>query len=149
LDSGCDGSSLWRELYRVGEQVREDLHEAVGVADDGEHGWSVHLDADLVLTGKRCDAAHRVLQRLHQVTGLPNNLDVTRLHLLDVENVVDETDQTLSILESDPEELLALGAQLARRPSDHEPKRAADRRQRRAQLVADGRHEVGLELFQL
>src|SRR5262249_53113849 len=65
--------------------------------------------------------------------------------LLDVEDVVDEPDQAVAVAMRDLEAALRLLGDRAHGPAEDEPERALDRGQRRPELVAHGRDELGLD----
>jgi hypothetical protein len=74
--------------------------------------------------------------------------DPVGLHLFDVEDIVDQPDQPLAVRLRDREQALGRFVQLSGGAADQQPERAGDRRQRRAQLVADRRHEFVLQALQ-
>src|SRR6185436_10812696 len=74
---------------------------------------------------------------------------MTGLDPLDVENVVDQSDEPLGVLQSDLQQVSCLRCDRTRRAGEHEPERAANRGEWRAKLVADRRHELGLESLDL
>ena len=73
---------------------------------------------------------------------------LARLHLRQVENVVDEPGQAFALLHDDTQELAALLDRQVGVVVD-DLAEGTDGSERRAQLVADGRDEIVLELVQL
>ena len=80
--------------------------------------------------------------------------DTTQLQLaggdlLQVEDVVDQSDQSVGVGLSDPQHLAQWRFNGAHSPAKDQPQRAADRRQRSPKLVTDRRDELALQLFEL
>src|SRR3954452_4382415 len=142
LDMERDGRVAGRVLERVLDDVAEHLAQAVGI---GEHGRRRRLD-------RRGDAAagRRPLRELDDLVddgaGIdPPELDA-ELACLDAarrEDVGHDLREPLRLLLDHPEERLPL-LDLEAGTLPERRRRAVDRRERRAQLVRDGRDEVGL-----
>ena len=75
-------------------------------------------------------------------------IHLAELELRDVEHVVDEADESVGVLEADREQL-AIDRRQRCRLAEDELERAFDRRQRRPELVRDGRQELALERREL
>ena len=74
---------------------------------------------------------------------------MARLDSLDIEDVVDESNETLRVLKSDLQEITGLRRNRSGRSCEHESECAANRRERRAKLVAYGRDEFRLQTLDL
>ncbi len=71
--------------------------------------------------------------------------EFARLKLVHVQQVVHQMDEPLRILAADRHQLLGPVRQIACRPARHQPQRAGDGGQRRAQFVTNGRHQFVLQ----
>ena len=133
------------ELHRVGEQVEHHLHDAVEVRGHHRHALR-HLRAqlDALFLEQLAHRRDRVLDDFLHVhrTGMP--LDVARLELGDVEDLVDQPRQALAFLDDDAELARALG-RLEVRVVAQDLREGADRGERRAQFVRHGRDEIVLQ----
>ena len=139
-----DDAAGRRELDGVRQQVRQRLHDAVGV---GPH------DALDLAPGRprrrprrRRGTTTRRLSATRSATAhaLLVQHDGARLDALDVEDVVDQPDQAVGVLDRDLDHPPPAFGELADGAAGEQAERAADRRQRRAQLVADDGHELVL-----
>src|SRR6185503_18848401 len=86
----------------------------------------------------------RLLDQRASVDALEIEHDLPSLDLLDIEDVVDEPYQPLTILMRNGEEPQRRLRQRARSSSNQQPQRAGDRGERRAQFMTDGRDEFVL-----
>jgi hypothetical protein len=96
-------------------------------------------------TGGIGDGAQQLDGLRHQVADLavaPRHLHAAGLHALDVQDVVDQPDEPVGVRDGDVEHPLALIGDRPHRAAGEQAERAPDRRQRRAQLVRDDRHEL-------
>ena len=99
-----------------------------------------------------CVCAIRVDRLLHdrlQALRRQPQLQAAGLRTLQVENVVDQPHQALAVELGDVDQPRRLGGQRAGDTACEQAERAGDRRQRRAQLVTDGRDESRLQLLDL
>ncbi len=112
-------------------------------------GRDAHLDLAAGLHGDRPERVDGALDEVGHVLWLDLEVDATGLDARDVEHVVDELDEAVGVLLDDREELLLDVVDLAGIAVQDEVDVALDRRQRRAQLVADRRDELVLHLRDL
>src|SRR4051794_13677147 len=143
-----DGAARRRELDRVVEQVREDLAELVAI---GLRREPAVLDVDdeavpvpgvVVLV-----ALHRVREQRLEVDRRELHLEIARVEPGHVEERVDDLREPFRLRGDVADEGRALGFAEERVAAQERLCEAVDRRQRRAQLVGDRRHEVGLHLL--
>ena len=131
-----------RELDGVGDEVDERLHDPVGVGAQLEVVGRLPAELDARRVGDRLHD----LRRLGQQLGGPHRAHVDvhapGLQALEVQRVVDQPREPLGVLARDRDHLVRLGRQLARDARLEQAQRAADRGQRRAQLVPDHRDEA-------
>ena len=106
-------------------------------------------DRDLVQDRHAAQLRDRRFHEVADVDGSNLKLDLSRLDLLQVENVVDEPDQPIGVLSRNAGEVARFRRQLANGAGLHETERSANRRQRRPQLVRDDRHELALDSIEL
>ena len=136
-------SLVGRELDRVGQEVPEDLLQAVGIREDGPHRRvDAHAERDR-LGGRRgphgIDGGRRHRRRLDRACRDPQLAgDDAR----DVEQVLDELgERGRAALDRLQRPLLAL---LVEAPAAQPPDPAHERVERRAQLVREGGQELVL-----
>jgi hypothetical protein len=137
------------ELGRVREQVHHHLDQPVAVAADRRAGrLQVGRQRDPPLGGHPAGRGDALLDDLPQVAALDLPLHLPGLDLREVEHVVDQPGQPVRLAHDDLQEVspLVLG-EVGRVEQDLRER--ADRGQRRAQLVADGRDELVLQLVEL
>jgi hypothetical protein len=143
--SQCDSqtAAVGRVDVGVGQQVRDDLPDPGGI-DIGVRELAVDVEVQrlVLLREPRRHQLGDLRQDLPEVGRPADELHVVGLELGDVEQVVDEVDQTVGRQQDDPHELA-----LARR----QPLRVAeqldvslDRGERAAKLVRRRRHELRL-----
>ena len=153
----ADGGCLGRELDGVGEQVGQHLQDAVRIAVEEERlgcgglrnrgGYELKVDHARVGHG-----AHRfngLLAELTERAAADLQRGAAGLHALQIKDVVDEADETISIGSGDAEEIEGLGIDVADGAGGEQAERTADAGQRGAQLVGDGRDELVLESVEL
>ena len=131
------------ELQRVGKIVVEHLLQAGRVENhplDG--GIDGDLDAHLLFRCRGAQDCADFADRLYQIDRFRPELEFPRLHLRQVENVVDQAQQVATAGQDVPEEIALLAAHPAHFSVMEQLREAEDGVQRRAQLV---RH-VGEEL---
>ena len=127
------------KLHRIGHQVGQHLGDAVSV-DVHQHGLvgRVQLQGDAMLAGKTFIGCQRLLQQRLQRHHLKRQAHLARFDFFTVQNIVDQPDQAFAIVLGDVHQV----ADCLRHGSSHatgnQPQRAANRGQRRAQLVTDG-----------
>ncbi len=90
-----------------------------------------------------------LLDESFQVQALLFEFELTRLDLVDVENIVDEIAKSRAVVVGKVDHAPCFVRQSAESPAAEQPQRSHDRGQRRAQLVADGRDELRLEPLDL
>ena len=133
-----------RVLDRVRDQVPEHLDEAIPVAHDRRQLGEILPEAEPVPCGLDPKGRRDVAQDPAEVDQLLAQLDASGLDLGDVEEVVDQGAQPVRALGGHLEKALL---ELRDRPAiavEHQLDVAAQRRQRRAQLVRDRGHELVL-----
>ena len=151
----ADGGGCGRELDGVGEEIGEDLEDAVGVTIEEERfgcgglrgGERRQLEVDGVGVGH---AGHRLDGLLGEFAeGATANLErgAAGLHALKIEDVVDEADQAVGVGHGDAEQILGLGIDVADDARREQAESAADAGERSAQLVGDGGDELILEVI--
>ena len=134
---------IGRELDRVREQVGQRLHDAVGVGP--HHALDLgQAEVDRRRVGERHHDAQGLGDERGDVAALLVQHDGARLDALDVEDVVDQPDQAVGVLDRDVDHPPPALRELADGAAGEQPERAADRRQRGAQLVAHDGHELVL-----
>ena len=143
-----DATARGRPMERVGEQVRDDLQHPVAVGD--EHRSLAELQVVLDPAGPRLLGERRVgaLAEAPHVDLLAQEREAARVELGEVEDVTDEPLEPHRLLATTsserPRDAFVLEDALAQRRHV-----AADRGQRRPQLVRDRHEEVAGELLRL
>ncbi len=140
------------ELDRVRQQVAQHLHQAVMV-DRGLHPFGARRQVEAQRhAGLARLALHRLgrvpqhrRQRLHAAPVF----HLTRLDLLDVEQIVHHPHQAVAALAGDVQQLGHVRRQFAGHAGVEQRQRGVDRGERRAQLVRDGGHELALHALDL
>ena len=134
-----------RELDAVGEEVEQDLPEALRVADHGGVHRGVHVDAQLQPLLRRAvrEEVGRLLDGGAQVEGDGGELQLARLHLGQVQDVVDEAQEGVGRGADLAHEGALLGGE---RGVGDQLRQAQHRVERRAHLVRHGGEELGLGL---
>src|SRR3989442_2150669 len=134
-----------RELDAVGQEVHEDLAQASDVADDQRRGRLLQRVRQLDVRAREfrrrelqrfLDAGHEIERRLLQ-------LELSRLDLREVEDLVDDRQQVLA---AHPDRLGHLALLLVEAGVGHEVRHAADRVHRRPELMAPVGPKVRLRL---
>jgi hypothetical protein len=143
LNDDADDRILGRKLDGVAEQVGEHLHEAVAIGFDG-HGFGLHLEANAGGIGHGLHRIGDLAGEFVHGTGTEGEWSAAGLHALEVEDVVDETDEAVGVGDGDAQQIGGLIAHLAEQPVGEQPQRAADGGERSAQLVAYGGDELVL-----
>ena len=140
-----DHLALLGELDRVREQVEQHLPQARGVPDDSCRRLLVDEAAQLdpLLPRARRDDLERALDALPEIDRLLLELELARLDLRVVEDVVDHVEQGVSARADDLGELALLGRQLV---VEEEAGHADHGVHRRPDLVAHRREEGALRL---
>ena len=148
-DGGGDGG----ELDGVGEEIGEDLKDAVGVAVEEEgfgigglgDGEGFEHEVDGVGVGH---GGHGVDGLLGEVAkGAAANLQrgAAGLHALEVEDVVDEADEAVGVGDGDAEEVEGFGVDVADDAGGEQAEGSANAGERSAELVRDGGDELVFE----
>jgi hypothetical protein len=137
-----------RELEGVGQQVLDDLLQALGVRRDGRRQLRVAADeeVDLLRFGHVPERALHVTTHLVQAQLAHVHRDRARLDLREVEDVVDEGEQVVARGVDRLRELHLLAGEVALRVGLQLVGEDQQRVQRRAQLVRHVREELGLVL---
>ena len=140
-----DDLALLGELDRVREQVEQHLPQAGRVPDDSCRHALVDEAAqlDLLLPRTRRDDVERALDALPEIERLLLELELARLDLRVVEDVVDHVEQGVSARADDLGELALLGRQLR---AEQEAGHADHGVHRRPDLVAHRGEEGALRL---
>src|ERR1700682_6501794 len=143
-----DFSACRREFDRIREKIGNNLSKPVGI---GIHFTvsrrSVESNVHAVALGESAILLNRVRHQRTQVDLTQIEHNAAGFELLDIENVVNEADQPLTVGVRDREETRGRFGKFARPLFREQTERAGNRRQRRAQFVADGRDEFVLQSF--
>ena len=138
-----------RELHRVGQQVQEDLRDPHRVAEAGRRQIVRLLDFEPQVPGGRAVAQHPggLLDELRRVERHRLDLELARLDLREIEDVVDDRQQQLARVEDASEGLPRLLAARAVPVADlRETEHAV---QWRADFVRHVREEFALDAREL
>ena len=136
---------LWRELQGVREIVVENLGELCGIGHDGpQAAIDVDPDLDTFLGGERVQDIARFTDDPSQLDRLRPELHLARLHLREVQDVVDELQQVARAGQDVPKVFLVLGRDGADLAVVHELGEADDAVERRPQLVGHVGQELAL-----
>src|SRR3989442_8267782 len=134
-----------RELDAVGREVHEDLAQASDVADDQRRGRLLQRVRQLDVGAR--DFRGRELQRFldagHEIERRLLELELSRLDLREVEDLVDDRQQVLA---AHPDRLGHLALLLVEAGVGHEVRHADDRVHRRPDLMAHVGQKVRLRL---
>ena len=137
-----------RRVQRVRDEVRDDLQDAVAVAEHDRRARGEHLQLDLAGARLLALGADRSLADVEEVDLLDVERELARLEAREVEQVADQALQAPGLGEHDLERGVLLLLALDHAVGDRLHV-ALDRRQRRAQLVRDAHQEVALVLARL
>ena len=157
LGVDADRGGYGGELDGVGEEVGEDLKDAVGVAVE-EEGFGVGDVSDARGLEREMDAVgvghggHGVDGLLGEVAqGAATNLQrgATGLHALEVKDVVNEADEAVGVGDGDAEEVEGFGVYVADDAGGEEAEGSANAGEWGAQLVRDGGDELVFEGVEL
>ena len=110
------------------------------------------LQPHLMLRGETLVRSYGALDQFRQIEHLQLKRHLARLDFLHVQNIVDHADQPLAIVFGNIDEAADLVAQGTGHTASQNPERAADRGERRAQLVTHRRNEFAfhpVEAFEL
>ncbi len=135
-----DGAAGRRELHGVRDEVVDDLREPARVAAHGRRAVDRELERDVLLDGSRPPGFDAAPDELSDVDRLERELDTTRFDLGNQQEILDEPVQAVGAAANHFEIR-------ASRVADpvlfvlHHLEETGDRRQRRPQLVRDGRDE--------
>ena len=93
-----------RELHRVDDEILDDLHQALPVADDrGQRIGDRGLDHDFLLFGPRLQRGQGLPQQQVEAEGRGVDRDPAELHPGEIEEHVDVLVQAVDVPETDPE----------------------------------------------
>ena len=129
-----------RKLGRVRKQIREHLSQTIAIAVhlDAERAWlEDELHAEL-----RAIAAirfNRLLEQRHDFQRLEMENHLAGFDLFDVENIVNQEHEPLTVFVSNLDERFGLRREFAGNAADDESQRTTDRSQWCTQFVADSR----------
>ena len=132
-----------RELDGIRDQIDDHLQDAVGI-DQQLRGRGLHGDPDAGAIGHRLHRLGGLLEQLGDLHRLAAQLHAARLHLLQIEDVVDQPAEAVGVGERDVEHALPLRRGIAQQARAEEADGAADGGEWCAQLVADGGDEFVL-----
>jgi len=128
--------ALGREFGGVGEQVRHHLEQPLVVGGDlARRELAARLEAHLEALAEALVEDDRFAHQLVDADHLRIQGQLTRLDLLDVEDIVDQVEQALAVSLRDLGELAHVLRHLAEHARVDELQRADDRGKGRAQLV--------------
>ena len=152
-DGGGDGG----ELDGVGEEIGEDLEDAVGVAVEEEgfgigglgDGGGLEREVDGVGVGHGGHGVDGLLGEIAEGAAADLEGGAAGLHALEVEDVVDEADEAVGVGDGDAEEVEGLGVDVADDAGGEQAEGSANAGERGAQLVGDGGDELVLEGVEL
>ena len=136
-----DGSAAAVVLRGVGEQVQQDLKDALPVGEEVAAGLVVHGHRHVVLLGERSRQVDRLDEQVLQADRLERERELAGLDPRDVEQLGDQLEQVASRAQDLAHVVLLLAFQAVQLEQLGE---AEDRVHRRAQLVADPGEEVVL-----
>ena len=133
-----------RKFDGVGEQICEHLQQAVGVGSDIDLRFVVDQQHACGF-GHQLHTVHRLLDQVGHLDRPEDQRLAPALGALQIENVVDEPHQTVRVAERDAQQICGLVVDLAQNAGGEQAQGAANRGQRRAQLVAHCGHELVLQ----
>ena len=136
------------ELHGVRQEVAQDLLEALLVGDDRGRQRRVAVDreAQALLLGERAERALHVVAQVDQRELAEVEVHLARLDLGQVEDVVDQREQVVAGRVDRLGELDLLLVEVAGRVLGQHPRQDQEAVERRPQLVAHVRQELGLVL---
>src|SRR5271170_1994547 len=153
LGGDANGGGDGGELDRVREEIGEDLENAVGVAVE-EEGFGIGDVGDAGGLEREMDAVG-IGHGGHGVDGLLGEVaeratadlegSAAGLHALEVEDVVDEADEAVSVGDGDAEKIEGLGVDVADDAGGEKTEGSTNAGEGSAQLVGDGGDELVLE----
>ena len=157
LGVDADGGGYGGELDGVGEEIGEDLEDAVGVAVEEEgfgvgglgDGGGLECEMDGVGVGHGGHGVDGLLGEVAQGAAANLQRSAAGLHALEVEDVVDEADEAVGVGDGDAEEVEGFGVDVADDAGGEQAEGSADAGERSAQLVRDGGDELVLEGVEL
>ncbi len=137
-----DAAAGRRVLDGVREQVRDDLSDAAAVADQLERR-ARGLEDESMNPGLGREQLDLLRQELAQLERLEREREAPGVHLLHVEEIVDQAREAARLAVHGRE--IALARHLVEVALQEQLDEAEDAGERRAQLVRDGRDELGLD----
>ena len=124
LQPQCNGALGGRKLDRIGEQIGDDLQDPVGIAVE-EDALGSHTQAELQMDARGvCHRLHRLDRLLRQVAqGAASNVKGSSagLHPLQIQNVINKTDEPVSIGQRNAQKILRLGIDCSHEPRRKQP----------------------------
>ena len=143
-----DGRRLGRVPGRVGQQVAQDLDDALPVRQHPRQvRWQV--DAERIPAPSAQVHVSGLIHDGRKLHGLGCDRQPARLDVRRVQQVADQLPHVIRLLVDDPEELHRLGRIQRPRRAQHRGRGALDRGQRGTELVAYHAQKLGSEPLQL
>ena len=136
-------AALGRELHRIRQQVPQHLLEAPAIEDGGtEVRRDLQLDADVLAVGIGKDHVHGGPHHLRDRVGAQVEGDPSRLQAGEIAQILDQLLLALRAADDRVDRVGHVGGRHG--PAAQRARPQQDRRQRRAQLVAQGDEEFVL-----
>src|SRR5579884_1699646 len=137
------------KLDRVRQQIIQDLNQMISIP---QGGGKIRLDLDqeryFFRIDQRVGRPHGRIDQLHEIERLDFPGDLPGFNFGDIEDIVDQTNQTIRLLIDDLQKLLLLvGADVF--VGEENLNEAFDRCQRRAKFMGDFGDEIGFKLIDL
>ena len=124
LDRHIDLAAARRILDRIRKQIGEDLHESVHVhAHEDVCRFGIKPCSYIVLTGVSAITFNGLFDERPEFNPLHLKFDLARLHLLDIEDVVNQADKPLAVGMRDSKQSHGGIGQFARWIGDKQPER--------------------------
>ena len=133
-----------RELDRVRQQIDQNLPQPlfVGIDHDGQHGGTLENEVDPFRRGLQAKHADELVQKFAEANLVARQIEPAGLDLGDIQNAVDQAGEMIGAAAHDADLVAWFGLQA--RILLQQLRVAADRIQRRAQLVAEADHIAAL-----
>jgi hypothetical protein len=148
LDLAGDGRRRRRELDGVGDEVDEHLEDAVGVGPDMNVA-ALDGEADVGLLGGGVEELSGALEELGHGAGDGVELGLAGADALEVEDVVDEADESVGVADGDVHHLAHFFGSGVEGAAAEQAEGGTERGERRAELVGDGGDELVLHAVEL
>lgn len=143
-----DPPGLGGELERVSDQVENDLFDQLRIEEDRTLARiDLEREADALCGRRGAEVIDSLREEPCEVDGAPVGFQLAGLRLAEVEKIVHENEEASGIPMHALEIFEEVRGQL--RSREYGLERTEDQGQRRPELVADVREEIGLELVDL